>query len=259
MTPQPPSLDVKQTVRMILVGGAFFLTHLSGVCPLRGADMPPARPSSSDDSAGLPQPVTTETFGQLLANSPFTRSLGLSDSLILTGVARVDKDVFATLYDTKTFETQVVSHTPNREGWQLMGIGGDPERIHTWSAKIQIRGGEIISIRYQKPPPKAARAVASSGGAGGIGGATGGNAQPLTSTQLEEAKTAAVNYREGFTSDGYPRQPPPEIVEKLSRMNVEQRESINREMLGLRNRGMGMEERRRIYEDMVNRSVQGGR
>ena len=76
---------------------------------------------------------------------------------------------------------------------------------------------------------------------------------------MAEAKNAAVNYKEGFTSDGYPKAPPPEMVAKLSRLSVSQREDINRQMLGLRNQGLGMDERRKIYENLVERSGQGRR
>ncbi len=191
-----------------------------------------------------------------MSSSPFTRSLGVSDSLILTGVARFDSEVFATVLDTKTMESQVVSQRPNGEGWQLIDVGGDPARKQTWSATIQVRGGEVVHVRYQEPPPRPAR---GSSGPGGSSGGFGGSAPPLTSSQVEEAKRAALNYREGFNADGYPRQPPPEMVEKLSRLSVGQREDINRQMFGFRNRGLGMEERRRIYEDMVNRATQGRR
>jgi hypothetical protein len=194
-----------------------------------------------------------------MTSPPFTRSLGVSDSLILTGVARFDSEVFATLLDTKTFESQVVSKTPNGEGWQLISVDGDPEKKQTWSATIQIRGGEVVHVRYQETPARKSRSMAGAGAPGGAGGGVGGSSPPLSSAQVEEAKKAAVNYREGFTSDGYPRQPPPEMVQKLSRLSVGQREDINRQMIGLRNRGLGMEDRRRIYEDMVNRATQGRR
>lgn len=46
------------------------------------------------------------------------------------------------------------------------------------------------------------------------------------------------------------------MVEKLSKLSVGQREDINKQMLGLRNRGLGLDERRKIYEDMVSRSLQ---
>lgn len=239
---------------MKLARNALFL----GLCVMvtaRGAETAPGA-SSPDDNGGMPQPLKQELFEGLLTNPPFTRSLGLSDTLILTGVARFDNEVHATLLDTKTMESQVVSQKPNREGWQLIGIGGDPALMHTWSAKIQIKGGEVAVIRYGKPPPKPKRPI---GGGGGFSGGPGGSQAPLSPSEQAEAKQAAVNYREGFSSDGYPRQPPPEMVEKLSRMSVEQREAINREMIGIRNRGMSMEERRRIYEDMVNRTSRGGR
>jgi hypothetical protein len=45
------------------------------------------------------------------------------------------------------------------------------------------------------------------------------------------------------------------MVEKLSRLSVGQREEINRQMIGLRNKGLGMEERRKIYENLVDRSA----
>jgi hypothetical protein len=35
-----------------------------------------------------------------------------------------------------------------------------------------------------------------------------------------------------------------------------QRETINQQMLGLRNQGLGLDERRKIYEGLVDRSLQ---
>ncbi|MDZ4288147.1 MAG: hypothetical protein U0984_09320 [Prosthecobacter sp.] len=251
MIPLPHAL-VRKALK--LAHSALF-AGLCGMVTARGAETTREAPSPNDSGA-IPQPLQNDGFEALLASSPFTRSLGVSDSLILTGVARFGNDVFATLLDTKTMDSQVISQTPNGEGWQLIGVGGDPAKLQTWTAKIQIPGGEVISIRYQKPPPKPARASA---GASGSGGGAGGNGPPLSASQMEEAKQAAVNYREGFNSDGYPRQPPPEMVEKLSRLSVDQRADINRQMIGFRNRGLGMEERRRIYEDTVNRATQGRR
>lgn len=227
---------------------------------VRGAETPGKMPAAllDQDDGTLPQPLKSGLFDELLLNSPFNRAVGISDSLILTGVVQLNNEVFATLLDTKTMLSQMVSKTPNAEGWLLMEVRGDPAKIKTCTARIQIRGGEVVSIRYQDPPPKAARTVFGGGGPGGSSGSNN-NLPPLSASQVEEAKNAAVNYREGFTSDGYPRQPPPEMVEKLSRLSVGQREDINRQMIGIRNQGLGMEERRRIYEDLVNRSMQGRR
>jgi hypothetical protein len=81
----------------------------------------------------------------------------------------------------------------------------------------------------------------------------------LSTSQIAEAKNAAVNFKEGFNADGYPRQPPPEMVAKLSRLSVSQREDINKQMFGLRNKGLGLDERRKIYENLVDRSGQSRR
>lgn len=221
------------------------------VIAAHAADMPPEEDSS------LPRALKEGHFEQLLSNSPFTRSLGGSDSLILTGIVKMDKELFATLLDTKTMESHLVSKKPNHNGWQLIGISGQADRVKTWSAKIQIAGGEIFAVRYQTPPPRP-RNMASKGSPSNS--SSGGSpSAPLTSSQITEAKQAAENYKEGFTSDGYPRQPPPEMVAKLSRLSVSQREDINRQMISHRNQGLGMEERRKIYENLVDRSMQGRR
>lgn len=213
--------------------------------------MPVDAPPPDDDGA-IPQPLRGEDLEALMTNPPFTRFLGVSDSLILTGIARMEQDVFATLLDTQTMQSHVVSKAANPQGWQLLGVGGDTADLKTLSAKIQVGGGQVITVRYQPPPSKTVRALSRSGG-----GSSGGGSSPLTSAQAEEARQAAVNYREGFTSDGYPKAPPPEMVEKLSHLSVSQREDINRQMIGLRNQGLGMEERRKIYEDAVNRATRG--
>jgi hypothetical protein len=223
---------------------------LTAILPLQAEDAMP-RPMPADDDGAIPRMVSMEEFEALVTNSPFTRSLGVSDSLILTGVAHFEKDVYATLLDTKTFESHVVSRIPNYQGWQLVGVGGVSEEMQTWSAKIQVPGGEVISVRYQKPPPRPPRTKS-----GGSSGGSGGSTPQLTSSQLSEAKTAAVNYKEGFSSDGYPKAPPPEMVAKLGRLSTSQRETINQQMLGLRNKGLGLDERRKIYEGLVDRSLQ---
>ena len=207
----------------------------------------------AQDDGAIPRPMREETFEALMANPPFTRSLGFSDSIILTGVAKFDQDTFATLMDTKTMESQIVSKTPNREGWQLIGVGGHPSRAETWIAKIQIRGGEIVSIRYQKPPPRPPKSGTSGKGGSSSGG---GNLPAISDKQVSEAKAAALNYKDGFLADGYPDKPPRAMVEKLSRLSTSQREEINRTMFGHRNQGLGLDARRQIYESLVDRAMQ---
>lgn len=223
-----------------------------------GAPMPTPLPPADDGA--IPQPLNDADFEALVMTPPFTRSLGISDSLILTGVAQFEHDVFATLLDTKTLESHVVSKTANHQGWQLVGVGGDPERMQTWQARIQIPGGEVVSIRYQKPPPKLAHKTSGGGSSNGSSSSSSsGKLPPLSNSQVAEAKQAAVNFKEGFSSDGYPQKPPAEMVAKLSRLSVSQREEINRQMLGHRNQGLGLNDRRKIYEGLVDKAGQGRR
>ena len=234
-----------------------FLISLCGVMTLIRAEMPP---SAMGDDGAIPQPLKEEAFDALLTSSPFTRTLGVSDSIILTGIAHFEGDVYATLFDTQTSESHIVSKTANPKGWQLVGVGGKESDVNTWSAKIQIAGGQVVSVRYQTPPKKSSKGKpSSSGSSGGSNGSSGGSAPPLSNAQLDEAKNAAVNYKEGFNADGYPKAPPPETVAKLSRLSVSQREEINRTMFGFRNQGLGLDERRKIYENLVDRSIQGRR
>lgn len=213
-----------------------------------------AEAAPANDDGAIPQPVKIEDFDALVSNPPFTRSLGISDSLILTGLAHFDNDIVATLFDTKTMESSVVSKKANQQGWLLVGVEGNPAAIQTWRARIQVPGGEVVSIRYQKPPKPSPKATGSGPGSGG-----GSKLPSINDIQIKEAQLAAVNYKEGFSSDGYPKAPPPEIVAKLSRLSVSQREDINRIMFGYRNQGLGLDERRKIYEGLVERSIQGRR
>lgn len=199
--------------------------------------------------AGLPEPVSAENFSELQQHSPFLRSVGLSDSILLTGVATIEGEVVVTLLDTETAESRVVSRSADSDGWQLVEMRGDETDVESLIAKVQVNGGEVISIRYEKPPVQSAVRAAGNGPVG---------PGRLSDRQMREAKEAAENYREGFSSDGYPRQPPPDVVRKLQRMSSRQREVINREMIDLRNRGLGMEERRRIYNQKLDRAL-GGR
>jgi hypothetical protein len=245
-----------QSTATMLACHAFLLSLDGGMRTTSAAEaareMPPA------DDGAIPRAPKGDAFDALMANSPFTRTLGVSDALILTGVARFDSDVVATLLDTKTYQSHTVSKTPNHQGWFLISVGGNPARIETCSAKVQVPGGEIVSIRYQKPPPRPPKSSSSGsqGGSFGGGGGSGGNTPPLSTAQLDEAKNAAVNYKEGFNADGYPRQPPPEMVAKLSRLSTSQREEINRTMFGHRNQGLGLDQRRQIYEGLVDRALQ---
>ncbi|MFZ4767302.1 MAG: hypothetical protein ACOYMN_20305, partial [Roseimicrobium sp.] len=46
-----------------------------------------AQTAAAVSDPDLPKPITPEDVSPLIAASPFTRSLNLSDSLVLTGIA----------------------------------------------------------------------------------------------------------------------------------------------------------------------------
>lgn len=197
--------------------------------------------------SSLPSPVGNEDFAEVKAHSPFLRTVGLSEALVLTGIARIDDDVFATLVDTETKMAHLVSGTANALGWQLVGVRGDASDLESLTAKIQVEGGDIVSIRYEKLAPSKRNSSSRSGQANGI---------RLNDRELAEARNVARNPKADFSSDGFGNPPPPEIVAKLSRMTYQQRESLNREMISLRKRGLGSEQRRKIYVDKINQAIQ---
>ncbi len=129
---------------------------------------------AADDSP-LPKPFNPRQLAALVQNPPFTRSVNPSDSLVLSGLAFIDGKPVATLFNTETKESLVVSETPNLKGWILNEAPAVTD-ITRAQAKISI-GGEVVSIRYNKDalsPDKLrresrgdSRGGAPSGGEGG--------------------------------------------------------------------------------------------
>lgn len=211
--------------------------------------------------------MTEENFAALRQRSPFLRTLDVSKSLIITGVARIDAEPLATVLDVETRQSSVVSlNRVSPEGWQLVEVKGDLSDIETLTARIRMAGGgEIFSIRYEKAPPpvkgSAGVMVSNRVGNGTAGGGTGPHGGPdprvLTPDQMADARNAAKNIREGFKADGYGDNQtiPPEVVSKLERLSVQQRESINVKMYEYRNRGLGMPERQQIYNRLLDQET----
>ena len=80
----------------------------------------------------------------------------------------------------------------------------------------------------------------------------------MTPDQLTDARDGARNIRGGFKADGYPDNStiPPAVVNKLSRLSVDQRESVNVKMYEYRNRGLGMPERQKIYNGLLDKQLE---
>ena len=212
----------------------------------------------------LPEPVSEENFEALKGQSPFLRSIGLSESIVVTGVAETDGEVYASLFDVDSRQSYFVGEEINSEGWQLVGIKGDQSDLESVTARIKIAGNEIVSLRYEKLPAKAfsIKAVSTNkknSSGGGTGPHGGPDPRKLTADQMADAKRGAHHYREGFQADGYPDKPPASTIAKLARLSPQTREAINVKMYEYRNRGLGMPERAKIYEGFLDRALQSGR
>jgi hypothetical protein len=174
-----------------------------------------------------------------MTNSPFRRPLDLSKSLVLSGIANIDGDLFATLFDRETRETHIVSRSTNPRGWQIVGVDGDRTDLETVTARIAVEGGEVFSVRFDetqlKPEPSSLPAIPRE--------------------QAERIAEQARNYREGISGDGFRGPPPPEIADKLSKLSEEHRKRLIYEMEKMRNRGASSEERRAAFVRMVDRAL----
>lgn len=190
---------------------------------------------AQDFSSDLPEPVLPNNFSELMKNSPFTRSLDLSDALILTGVAKVEGQPVATLMNKETKETYVISENPNAQGWKMVGIsdGIDLEQV---TAKIALSGGEVVTVRFDEAQLKPGEAKPAAGPGGG---------------------------QRGGDKDGRRRHhgggPPPEMMEKLRSLSDEQRSKL-REYMSKKMQGkpdMTREERGVLLEKAVKKLTGG--
>lgn len=211
--------------------------------PVSGADDSSSPPLSLEGTS----PATGEDFSPLRTSSPFLRSLDLSESLILTGIARIKGEVFATLLDRETKETHVVSQSANPLGWRMVGIAGNQADLGTVTAQISVAGGEVFSVRFDENQLKPGETRPG----GGPGGSPGDGSGP-------RADSPTSNYREGIRGDGFRGPPPPEIVDKLSKFSEGDREAMIRRIIEMReqNRDVGDEERRVMINRMLDRALQ---
>jgi len=105
--------------------------------------------TGENDISELPLPITAENFSALQDVSPFNRTLNLSDSLILTGLAKIGHQMVATIMNKETKETFVVSEQPNSQGWKMTAFSEDSD-LEKVTATISLAGEEIVKIRYDQ-------------------------------------------------------------------------------------------------------------
>ncbi len=180
--------------------------------------------ASAQEAVGsfLPTVVAEADFTALKGQSPFLRSVNLSDSLILTGIAMVNNEQVATLMNKETKETFVVSSQLNSQGWKMVDLKSD-EDLEKVAAKVAIEGGEVVTVRYAewqlKPGESKPGAGPSTESVPGVGGG---------------------EHRRGFGPPGGHGGPSPEFREKMSQLSEEQREKMFNKVRELREKNPDM-------------------
>lgn len=210
--------------------GMKFLTWLA---PLAAA----ASLAAQEDVA--PAAIVAEDFGALKGQSPFLRSLNLSDLLILTGFAEVEGERVATVMNKETKETYVVSTQTNSQGWKMVEMKSDGD-LETVSAKIAIDGGEVVTVRYAEFQLKPGESKPAAG----------------PSTEPNGGPTAIIAAsRRGGRSER--RGPPPEIREKMDRLSEDQRRQLFDQMRELRERNpfMSREESGKAFGESLDKML----
>lgn len=196
----------------------------------------------------VPAPVTEEDFNALRTSSPFLRSLDLSQSLMLTGIARIEGQLYATLVDRETKKSHLVSQAANPEGWRMVAVAGNQADLTTVSAEIAMASGEVFAVRYderQLHPPE--RKPGGPGGPGGSGEIRrDANGRPIY-----------TNFREGISGDGFRGPPPPEMVAKLEKLDEPTRERLIQGIRDYRdkNPNVSSEDRQRLFTRMVDEAL----
>ncbi|MEO0444809.1 MAG: hypothetical protein AAF191_01900 [Verrucomicrobiota bacterium] len=188
-----------------------------------------------EGSSWEPASINDSELAVLQDSSPFTRSLNLSDSLLLTGIARIEEDIVATLIDKTTKETYVVSSKPNAQGWKMVEVDGGAEALDRVTAKISVGGGEVVAVRFDENQLKPG-----------------------------EGRPAAANGKGREKGDGKGkggddrRGPPQDVREKFGKLSEEQRQKIFQKMGEMRakNPDMGRDEMREKMRGMLDKAVE---
>ena len=185
----------------------------------------------------LPAAAVPADFASLQASSPFSRTLSLSDSLILTGIATVDDEQVATLLNKETKESYVVSSRLNSQGWKMVELQADAD-LEKVAAKVAIAGGEVVTVRYAEWQLKPGESKPGAGAGAGEGG------------QVREGE------RRRFGDGG--GGPPPEIRERMEKLTEEQRTKLFTKMAEIREKHpeMSRDEGREKFHEMLEKMAE---
>lgn len=191
--------------------------------------------SAQGPAAWTPNPVTPDDVKAIVENSPFTRPLNLSDSLILTGIASISDQKVVTLLDKNTKETYVVTDEPNAQGWKMMGVQGESGDLEKVTAKISVPGGEVVAVRFDEKQLKPGEGKPAAGQTPGPGEHGPGDRGP--------------DGRHG---------PPPEVREKFAKLSEEQRHKLFERFreYGQKHPELSRDEMRQRMGEMLDREVE---
>lgn len=107
------------------------------------------------DEPAIPTPVSATNYPALLERPPFRQVLGLSQSLVLSGVASLPGGKVVTVWDRATARSFVVTKTPNPQGWKLIDLTESAD-LRSVAATIAA-GEEKVTLRFDPErltPPK---------------------------------------------------------------------------------------------------------
>lgn len=193
-----------------------------------------------------PVDVASDDFQALKGQSPFLRSLNLSDSLVLTGFADVEGERVATLVNKETKQTYVVSSQTNSQGWKMVDLKTN-EDLEKVSVKVAVDGGEVVTVRYAELALKPGEAKPAPGPS------TEPNGGPTAIIAAQRSRFGGPGGPDGRRFGG----PPPEIREKMDKLSDEQREKLFNKMRELREKSpeMSWEERGKLFNDALDKML----
>ncbi len=170
------------SVLLLPIAGSLLLAGATA----RAQDAPP------NLDADLPQPLGDNHFEALLGNSPFLRVLDLTETYALRGIAEIDGEKVATLFNKQTEKSVLVSAaTPNAEQMRLVGVNEATDFLAGISATIAV-AGEEVELKFEPervaPKPKGRPS-------GGPGNASGGDRRDGDSQRRGPSKEDMERYK----------------------------------------------------------------
>ncbi len=146
--------------------GICFVVLLSGGGVFAQAPEPAV---AAHNDGALPQPIGSRHFEALTGNSPFLRPLNLTETYVLRGIARIDGEPVATLFNRETKKSVLVTtNKANAERMQLVAVNEADAILGITAITATITfDGEKVELKFE--PERVAPAPKSSEQHGGPG------------------------------------------------------------------------------------------